>query len=202
MSAFADLVQSQATVPPRVIPLPASVWNTEYKDRPREETEAGLRRHAVRDTDTARAEASRHAWNMHPEPLDGDARTEAFNDALMRWLLARILCQPDNALEPLLDQQDDAIHEAFNDGGIRYLWSKVEEWAVEESPLVRMATVSDVDHLVVLLADGALERLPRARAVAVRRYLGAAIVELEAAGEVMPEDPEPPPDDEEEEEID
>lgn len=180
MSAFKDLIASTGRKPDIVVDFPTNGWADEYEERARDVVVMGLRRLPQREIDTARAEAARHAWQMHPVRDDEDARIECYNDALIRWAIGRALCRPDDAHLPWFEGgQEDVVAEAFNVHGLRYIWHHLEFLSAQHSPSVREATDEDVQRLAKRVADGGISSLGRKSQGLVRRYIGAALDELE-----------------------
>lgn len=176
MSAFSALLASRERKAARTVDVPMSAWADDYASAPRDVVVMGLRRLAEKELETARAEAAKRAWSMHPEPHDEANRIDCFNDALIRWAIGRALCMPDDVGQNWFDEaQEDVVAQAFTVDGARYIWDHLDMLAVSESPVVPEATDEDVGKLAKLVADGSLAKLPMRQQSAARRYIGAVL---------------------------
>lgn len=178
MSAFQDALttlRGGAGVPqppPRTLPLPPSVWASDWRERPSEVVVVGLRLLADAEEQTARAEATRFALELHPEADEGFV--EAYNDALIRWLVARGICDPNDVRRPypLLPMAEDQVRGALTGAGLRFIFDALEALQIETSPLYQEADDDELHVLAELLsADEPLAALSGAEERRARRLL-------------------------------
>lgn len=147
----------------------------DYKERPGDDSCIGLRLLSEQDIVFARGEAAKLAVSIE-EP---EARLETYNDALMRYLVARAACDPNNATEPFFPDEDIAFR-ALSVEGTKALYDAYERLTIETSPVQPEATAEDLLG-VAELAVKALPMLPPERASRVRRLLGFCILEMTGA---------------------
>lgn len=178
--------EAKAVPAPRTLTLPPSVFASEWKMRPTEPVVVGLRLLPDAEEQTARAEALRIALELHPDTRDaGDAFVDAYNDALLRWIVARGICDPNDVTAPtqILPMAEDQVRHALTSSGVRYIFDAIERLQLETSPIYAEASFDEVAELLHRLgADpdvGSLAGITRKRALRVLRYV---LLELRAAG--------------------
>lgn len=149
--------------PARVRPKPADVvmvlpehFADAWPSKSAEPVRVGLRLVSEKDLQTARAQASKTAWDHFPdEDLDEDERIDCYNAALMTWVVACATCHPDDASKPWIDMAHDNLQLALTSGGLRSLWERVEALTVECSPLAPEATDDELTALFAAVQSGA-----------------------------------------------
>lgn len=153
-----------------------SAWASDWSGRPQQAVDIGLRFVSDADIQIARADAAKQAWLRHPLDEDVDNRTDAFNDALLRWVVARGTCKPSDSTIPWFRNDVDSAIVELSVGGAKFLFDAIETLALEHNPIAREATDEELDGLVVRVADGnAFAKLPIQRARQARRLLARAI---------------------------
>lgn len=177
---------------PKVLTLYPNVFADTWNEKPSGPVEIGLRLVAEKDLDEARAQASRWAFANHPEPRDVDARTEAANESLMQWVVARAMCKPDDVRQGFWQTPQDTVAMAFTDDGLKYLFHEVMNLKIEESPLQPEAKVADLVMLRQLLE---IQEVPNViidkSSPRLRRHLAWIVEEITfLVGPVTPEEPE------------
>ncbi len=166
---------------PRTLVLPPSIFASEWPGRPKEPVVVGLRLLPDAEEQTARAEAVKLALELHPE--GDDAWVEAYNDALLRWIVARGICDPNDLTQPtqIFPMAEDQVRQALTSSGVRYVFDAIERLQLETSPAYAEASEDELWELIHRLeADpdlGMLERPSRARALRLLRYV---LLELQA----------------------
>jgi hypothetical protein len=174
MPAFAP----EATIrPPRVIVVPFTAFADGWKGKPKDDVAMGLRRLSEADTQSARAEADQLSRELHDHP--GEERDAAFNDALMRWAVARATTDPNDVHQPFFDMAEDTVREALTSHGVRRIYEELERLTIATSPLHPIATDEDLRELVARLSDAAtLDQLTTGQARQLRRLLRHCLDEL------------------------
>ncbi len=126
---------------------PAAFADT-YQERPTAEICVGLRTIAESDLATARSQAARWATQLHPDvsPEEGELFgpwIESYNDALLRWIIARGTCDPNNVDQPpevWNVAPEDQVREALTADGVRYLIDEWEKMRIGVDPTVQEAS--------------------------------------------------------------
>ena len=166
MSAFSQEV-SAARLPDVVVQLRPDAFDSTWPHKPTGQVAVGLLLLSERNVGTCRAEASKHAFELHPEGERDPAWVEAYNDELMAWVMSRSLCNPRDAHEPFFaaqGQDEDTIKTALTSDGIRHLWDELERATIAKSPIRREATDEELRDLgEVLLLTGSLSTVQQKR---------------------------------------
>lgn len=138
-----------------VVLIPGHYADT-WRDKPTGPVQVGLRLVSEADFQVARAEAAKTAWEQFPEgDQDHDERTDAFNDALAAWIVARATTQPDDASKPWMEMAHDNVQLALTTGGLHFLFDQVVALYIERSPLSPEATDGELVRLCDALTSGA-----------------------------------------------
>jgi hypothetical protein len=173
---------------PRVIEVPPEAFASDWLDRPSEPVKIGLRLVPDHDKQVARAEAAKYAAQMHPG--DTENAIDCFNDALLRWLIARATCQPHDVREPWFQMAEDTVRYALSTEGVKTLAHEIEVFELETSPLTKPATDDEVADLAALLERGPpWAQMSHAEQRGTRRLLA---VVLERFGEALARGAEAP----------
>lgn len=184
MGAFSAVVAARPKQALRVVELPPSAYADGWGSKPSAPVRVGLRLISDAEIQTARGEAVRAAMTLHPHADAAQASQDpnwidAFNDALMRWAVARATCVPEDISKPFFPVAEDTVKEALTSQGIKALFEALELLVVEQSPLSPEATDEDLGDLVQVLQHGAaLTKMPPGEARALRRLLGHALERL------------------------
>lgn len=183
MSTFRALRQRPGEHPPAAtVPLAPDAYATDYERRPPEPVSVGLRLLSETDLQSARACAVRTAVDMFRDDAHELERIEAYNDALMRELVARAACDPNDARTPFFPGDEEEVRIALTDDGVRYLYDELERVKLERSPLVVPASEDDVRALPATWARS-LGMLPAARQRHLRRLVAFVLRALHDAEE-------------------
>lgn len=135
---------------PRVVRMPPSAFADTFGKKPTVVVEIGVRLLADGDLDKARAAAARSAELNHP--TNDDVRVEAYNEALMQWVVARGTCQPLDVRAAYWDTPQDTVPIALTDDGLKLLFHEITNLKIEMSPLQGEATAAEIETLRRLLA--------------------------------------------------
>jgi hypothetical protein len=171
MTTFA---KAAATRPPRVIVVPRAAFSDRWEGKPAADVAMGLQLLSDGDYQTARAEASKLAGELH---TDEAGWLEAFHDALVRWAVAKATTDPNDVRRPYFQAAEDTVRDALTPLGARRIYDELERLTIETSPLEPEATEADLRALSLLLADAAplLASLARGEERALRRLLCHAL---------------------------
>ncbi len=185
MGAFSDVEMKR---PPATVVVPATAFANTWVDRPEEDVCIGLRFVADADLEDARVEAYRRATGFFPNHERDQATTDlfvaSFQDALVRWVIARGTCDPNDVHKPWepwsAAPEDIVVEQALTDVGAQLIFDAWERMRIASD--IGLACASDED--IALLPD-LLARLPgllavsRPRALRIRRLLRFVLEELE-----------------------
>lgn len=185
MSAFSSLIKPRAPQQkrpaPRAVEVPVHAFADDWAGKPTQPMRVGLRLVSERDMQMARSEAAKHAWRLHREEHDDENRVDAFNDALVRWVVSCALCKPDDATAPFWDDmQLEVVNGALTSEGVRLLWEEYETLAIDSSPLSRELDDEELPALGMLTAD-VFDALDPEESRRVRRLLAHCLDTLTEA---------------------
>jgi hypothetical protein len=158
--------------PHTTLVIPPSVFAEDWQDRPSDDTCVGLRLLSEQDVVFARGEAAKLAVTIEDE----ESRYETYNDALMRNVVARAMCDPNDVRETYF-RMDDVAMVALTPEGTRHLFDAYESMRIARSPVQAEATDEDIAGLAELAAT-ALPLMTPARASRVRRLLSFVVQEM------------------------
>lgn len=184
MSNFSEV---QGGLPPGFVNVPPEAWDSKWEDRPLEEVCIGLRFLSDPDLEDARIEAFRRAEKFFPRFRETEEERAlfiaSFNGALIRFVIARGTCNPNNVLETWegwADAAEDiAVEQALTDHGAQLIFDKWEEMRIGADIGIRAATDEDLKLLPDLLRFlPVLNKLDRSREQRLRRLLRYVILDL------------------------
>lgn len=127
--------------------LQPSAYATDYVRRPDEPVSIGLRLLSEADLQAARAGATKCAVDLFPGDGESDAAVLAYNDALLREVVARAACDPNDARQPYFQGDEEEVREALTSDGCRAVWDELERLAIERSPLAPLADDAEIASL-------------------------------------------------------
>lgn len=187
MGTFKDLhEQSAGAKPGRVLTLPPSIWATTWESKPIGNVAIGLRLLSEADLVTATAESVREATQLFPD--GGEDFIDSRNGFLLRWMIARGICDPNNADKPseILPLAEDMVRDALTDRGAKWLYEEIERYAAEVSPIHRPVTDDELRTLSQLLSvDEPFEGCDPIVELMCRRLLGFVLLELDETAEEL-----------------
>lgn len=168
--------------------LPPSSWAADWPEKYEVDLALGLRRVSDADLQTAKAEAVKFAVEMYPAQAGADpfydVRIEAYNDALMRWMIVRGTSDPqDSRLNAAVFSNDEEnVRLALTKNAIRYAWDEFERFHLANSPIVPEATDEELAALAALLATRPFwERLSGGQKARFRKLARFLLTELKEA---------------------
>jgi hypothetical protein len=149
-------------------------FNAAWPTRPKEEFIAGLRLLSSNDKIFVQVEAKRRADSLGKE--DADSHAAIKQDALVRLVVARCLCDLNNANQPCsaLPFAEDMVFDALTDSGAAHVFDEFLRLQVENATGGE-GTIGDAARLFELIQGGVLETLSDARYQTVLRYLSFAL---------------------------
>ena len=180
MSTFADQQESA----PRDVAAPTTVvlhpddFASTWEKRPNQDVAVGLRLLPNGVDEIARREAARLAWEAVPRPEDRDDRYTQYSEEIVRWLVAKATCDPNNVDEPYFEHAEDTIKEALTSSGIRKVFDAYERLVIETGFTDEPIQDNDIEELARLLATGALYQLAPAKQLRSRKLLSFVRSEL------------------------
>lgn len=193
MPAFSQVERSR---PPSHVIVPPDAFASEWVDRPDEDVCIGLRFVPDAELEDARVEAFRRASTLVPEHHTSPESTEvfiaSFQDALMRWIIARGTCDPNNVHKPwyawAAAPEDIVVEQALTDHGAQLIFDAWERMRIEANIGLPEATDADLRLLPELIARlPALTAASRTRALRLRRLLRFVLEELETVDAAIAE---------------
>lgn len=174
--AAVAVAKPERVVAPKVVMLTPDGFANDWPGRPKVPVPVGVRLCSLEDIQFARAEASRVASEMHEPDSDERNWLDAFNDAIMRLVVARATCQPDDVSQPYWDVADENVKLALSEGGVIALWEAYDALKLETDQLSPQADDEDLSKLVEILTDGSIWAvLDVGDAARVRRQLRRAL---------------------------
>lgn len=175
MAAFAQVVKA-IRAPGRTLLLEPWVFADEWDGKPKDAVCVGLRLMSETSKTVARGEAEKLADEFHPR--GGPNWIDAFNDALIRYVVALGICDPNDVSKPstLLPYAEDQVRTALTSKGARLIFDALDQYEIETSEIEAMATDETIDELVSLLQQTKTEQLPPS----LRRLLNHVCGKLDA----------------------
>lgn len=184
MTTFAEAKAARTRIPTRHVVLRTDAFAEDWQEKPDGgEIALGLRKVSDADTTTARAEAAKFAINMHD---DREGQIEAFNDALMRWLIVRGTCDANDVSKnaPLFDGSEENVRNALTSNAIRYVWDEIDKFHIETSPIVTAASDEDMVAFADLVRRPTLlQHMTPGAALRIRKLIGFCMSEMREADE-------------------
>jgi hypothetical protein len=183
VTTFAQLAKT-VIAPPTTINVPQSVWAHTWEERPKTDLTAGMRLISDAEVQTGQHLARKFATELHP----GDTMRErelwvmAYEDALIRHVAARALCDAHNVDEPfrpIAPAPEDimASKDFVQPDGVRYLFDAYERMRISLDPT--QAPLEDDQILELFDAfEDRIALLTPIKAGRVRRLLSYCLSEL------------------------
>jgi len=177
MSSFAQVLESRSKIPERHVVLEPTAFGDDWPSKSLD-VALGLRRIADADIQTARAEAAKFAVEMHD---DREGQIEAFNDAIMRWIIVRGTCDANDVTinAPLFDGSEENVRLALTSQAIRFVWDHIERYHLECSPVVREASDEEMQEFATrLIVPGLTDNMTIGARKRFRKLIGFCLNEL------------------------
>lgn len=176
MSGFTK-IDSARTPGQHVVLLPSDFVDA-WEGRPTSDVAIGIRLIPTGDDETARAEAARKAWELFGKPEQAEQRLEAFFDALMRWVIGKAACDPNDVSKAYFAFAEDTVREALTTSGVRKFWDAYEQYVLATSVFVEPIEPPQIEELTAMLTAGAIDMLPAARQLRARKLLAFVLSEI------------------------
>lgn len=180
MGAFADAIAKLPAAPPVRARIEPHEFVATWESRPADAIVVGLRLVPARDESAARAEAVRVTRESIGPDAPADVLTDAYNDALVGWVVARGICDPNDATRthPLFQMPEDQVPDALSSATLRRLYDEIERATVLSSPCYGEATDDEIATLAGRLLTLDHDALPPVERARVRRYLRFVLDEM------------------------
>ena len=154
---MATFAQAQAAAPKQAeafIVLPPSAFSDEWRDKPRVEVCVGLRRLSEQDEKVSKEQGRKIVFRDHVREgkvVDEDQAWESYNQELIRYLMARAMCDVNDVSKPFFEFAEDTIHVALTSEGLGLVWDRW--WMLKLSgPAAPVADDDAVRRLARILA--------------------------------------------------
>jgi hypothetical protein len=189
MATFAKNEKDAPRKPEAFIVLPPTAFADEWKDKPNTDVAVGLRRLSEQDEKVSKEQGRKIVFRDHVRKgkvVDEEEAWESYNQELIRYLMARAMCDVNDVSKPYFDFAEDTIHVALTSEGLGLVWDKW--WMLKMSgPAAPVADDDAVRRLSRILANPEnMKALGKAEKV-VRKLLAEA---LSGFGELEVEDEE------------
>ncbi len=182
--------QIEHQTPPDVVVVSPFAFASTWAERPAEDVTIGLRLIPDPDLEDARIEAYRRADRLFPNHEKTAAASQlfvaTFQDTLVRWVIARGTCDPNNVHKPWegweVATEDIVVEQALTDHGAQLIFDAWERMRIACNIGLPPATDDDLALLPGMLTRllPALTASSATQALRVRRLLRFVLEELEA----------------------
>jgi hypothetical protein len=183
----------QSKTPSLVVDVPVACFAETWPDRPTKPVRIGLRTIADQDIQAARAQAARSANLQQPRtdaPLDVGLTlwVDAYEDCLMRWIVARGTCAPDDtgqSPELWSAAPEDMVREGLTSEGVGFLYDAWERMRVATDPLAPLVDDTELGPELGTLLRAKLAEVAsvdRPRATRARKLLAFVLSDLGVPG--------------------
>jgi len=143
-------------------------------------------------TGKAQAEAQAQKWyprkdwpNLTPEAVAVAVETanDAYNEAVMRHMVARGTCDPNDVNKPYFKHAEDNVRDWMTTDAVRRVWDELLVLQAISSVAILRASPEDVERTARILADGrAMSALQPGDHIEVRTLLGYVLTLLVGTG--------------------
>jgi hypothetical protein len=190
-SPWRRAVETTSRKAPAVVELHPNAFADDYDMKPTAPTKVGVRLVGEGTLETARSWAAKKASRRHPAMTSADdVWCEAFNQALMQWVVARATCNPDDVTQPFWPCAEDVVPLALSSSGLQRLWEEHEMLLLTSSALSPEVDLNTCEALGQKLVSGEFwTELSPMDGRKIRRLFARA---LEVAGYEIAVEPPPP----------
>lgn len=161
--------------PQAVVILPPECFADDWPHKPQTPVAIGIRLIPDHDLQQARAEAAKQAIGWYDggdgKITDEESRLDHYNDALLRWAVARATTDPNDVSVPYFTSAEDTVRMALTTEGVRRLWDELVRVHIATGVRVVPMTDADARALGTELQEGALALLPEPTQTEVRKLL-------------------------------
>jgi len=160
--------------------VPPSIFRDDWTDKPTESICCGIRNISLEDVSTIRKMSAEHAVKSYPSYVDEEPRIEAYNDSILRLIVARSTCDANNVAEPWEIWQgmpEDMAEVALSVEGARWMYGQIERIRIESCITLPEATDEAIEELADLFAIARMN-ITEAQEQRVRRLLQFVTDEL------------------------
>lgn len=188
MPAFSKIEASaQVAAPGDVVPIPPSAFRPTWKERPKGDSQIGLRLVSDGDIELGRARAGRRAFELHPKARSDSADLtvwwEAHNDELMRWIIARGTCDPKNvakAWSGWAAAPEMMVRDVLTPDGVKLIFDAWERMRIASDPSIRPVLDAEMPDMAeaILGAPAKLAKMEPGHATRIRVLLRYCLREL------------------------
>lgn len=184
MSTFTQAQQDAAARSPvDAVTVPVSAWSRDWKERPKGDVCMGLRTVPSRDLEDARKAAADAATKLYPRAMDGEPFfslwADHYHDMLLRSIVARGTCDPNDVTAPWDGWQEDPDELArtnLSTEGVQHIFDAWERMRLANDVTTPPASDDDLVEMADLMSE--VDKLPRPRALRVRRLSAYVLAEL------------------------
>ena len=177
--------------PPRTLELQPSAFASTWGARPAAPISVGIRSIPLIDIEEARSDAAREALSLDTS-LSSTVSIEAYNDAVLAWIVSRCTCEPADVSTDWKLLGDVPLEGAKNHlsvTGARAIFDAYERLSIDQDPTQLEATDDEIVRLPEAYAD-AVRHLHGARLTRVRRLLRFVLDELADVTPAFDDEPE------------
>jgi hypothetical protein len=163
--------------PLRTLKIEPNQFADAWSAKPRRSVVVGLRLLSSDEETTADVVAKKKATEEYPE--EGPDQTAFYNKTLMAWVVARVICDPNDASagHPTFRAAEDTVPLALTGEAIAAIYDAWELLHAEVSPIIVGATNEEIASLFSISPD-TFDHLDRVRANRVRRLLQVVLEDL------------------------
>ena len=155
MSTYAQNETAAPRQAEAFIVLPPHAFSDEWKDRPKSDVAVGLRRLSEQDEKVAKEQGRKIVQRDHVRDgkiVDKDEAWESYNQELIRYMMARAMCDPNDVSKPFFEFAEDTIHVALTSFGLGLVWDRW--WMLKiAGPAAPVADDLAVERLARILAN-------------------------------------------------
>lgn len=174
----------EARKPRETLLVPPFVWAETWDERPRDKVVVGLRSISEGDKLAAIGDARKAAYDFVKEPrtpADFTLWTDTYNDFVMRRIVARGVCDPNDVSgysEPLGMAPEEFVIERLSTEGVRFFFDALERFNLAHDETRAEATNDEIESIADRLHI--LENLKPNAQARLRRLLRFVIDQLPA----------------------
>ncbi len=179
--------------PPKVVELPLTAWDDGQSDKPTSPIPIGLKLPSETDNETSQAEAIK-AGDTFAAGGDYEDKVRAYNDALMRELIARCTTLAADVTCPFFELAALDVGRRLTREGVQRLWQELEVLrTASDASMPELDAVEGFAHLLAMWERGsALKYLPREelkKCLRLLEFVRQSLAEGETRAEMAGESP-------------